>query len=229
MEDRWQIAYRDETAIYDALSRAEDAGDRVPSRLVELCDFAGREVVEVGPGTGRYTRVLAPLSRHWRALELSAAMLARGRARCEGTMQLRWVQGNAASAPLADGCADLVFASWVFSGLESDAVRDRVDREMMRLLRPGGTLWLVENAAGDEFIETVWGREAYGDGDITAHICARWGYQPADVVETAFEFPDAVTAQQVLGFLLGDHAADHLARYPRARIGHRVAILKKNR
>jgi ubiquinone/menaquinone biosynthesis C-methylase UbiE len=227
MEDRWEIAYRDKTAIYDALSRAEDATDRVPARLMALGDFAGCEVLEIGPGTGRYTRVLAPHCRRWWALELSAAMLARGRAHCDGIPQLRWIQGDAGCAPLADASADLVFVSWVFSGLPSDAVRDRVDREIARVLRPGGAAWFVENAAGDEFIETVWGRAAYGAGDLTGSICARWGYEPVDVVETAFEFPDATTARDVLGFLLGPHAADHLTRHPKARIGHRVALLRK--
>jgi ubiquinone/menaquinone biosynthesis C-methylase UbiE len=156
-------------------------------------------------------------------------MLARGRGRCEGIPQLGWAQGNAGYTPLANACVDLVFASWVFSGLESDAVRDRVDAEMIRVLRPGGTAWLVENAAGDEFIESVWGREVYGDVDVAPFICERWGYEQVDVVETAFEFPDALTAQQVLGFLLGEHAADHLTRHPRARIGHRVAILRKTK
>ena len=109
MDDAWQIAYQSETAIYDALSRAEDPRDRVPARLFELCDFAGRDVMEIGPGTGRYTRVLAPLSRRWWALELSAAMLRRGRSRCEGIPQVAWVQGSAESVPLGDGCADIVF------------------------------------------------------------------------------------------------------------------------
>ena len=227
MRDPWQIAYRDETALYDALSRAEDAANRVPARLVELCDFAGRDVLEIGPGTGRYTRVLAPLSRRWWALELSAAMLARGRARCDGIPQIGWLLGSAAHAPLPDACVDRVFASWVFSGLPSDALRDRVDRELMRVLRPGGAVWLVENAAGDEFIEEVWGRAAYGGGDLMDEYRTRWGYESVDVVETAFEFPDAATAQRVFGFLLGAHAADYLVHHPKTRIGHRVVLLRK--
>jgi hypothetical protein len=69
MEDRWQIAYRDETAIYDTLSRAEDAGDRVPLRLIELCDFAGREV-RWRLGRERVaTRGAGSAQRRWRALE----------------------------------------------------------------------------------------------------------------------------------------------------------------
>jgi ubiquinone/menaquinone biosynthesis C-methylase UbiE len=229
VEDPWQVAYRDEIEIYETLSRHEDAGNKVVQRLEDLYSFRGRDVLEIGCGPGRYTLFLARASRRYWALDVSAPLLMSAKAKCRGFEPVRWLLGSAGSIPLREASVDAVFASWVLTAMTTDEMRETTDREIRRVLRPGGDIWLFENAGGDEFVDDLWGLEMNATGDPVPYVLQPFGYQPVEVVETRFAFPDVETARRVFGFLLGEHALAYLARKPKTHIQHRVMILHKTK
>jgi MPBQ/MSBQ methyltransferase len=119
-------------------------------RLAELVGFTGGErVLDVGSGLGGPSRYLA-----WRygvrvsGVDLTtefvrvAAMLTR-RTGLEGLVDYR--QANALDLPFEDGSFDVV---WSQNAAMNIADRDRLYREMRRVLKPGGRLALQEVAAG---------------------------------------------------------------------------------
>ena len=154
-------------------------------------------------------------------------MLALAQAKCRDLPQVTWLQCSAEQIPLPAAAVDVVFASWVLTAMPTHEMRVAVDREIRRVLRPDGHVWLFENACGDEFVDDLWGRETYAAGDPLPFVIQELGYEPVETVETAFVFPDVETARRVFGFVLGEHALAYLERNPRSRIQHKVLILHR--
>lgn len=96
------------------------------------------EVLDVGAGTGKLTRVLAQRFRHVRALEPLDGM----RAILERVVPGADAQsGTAEKIPLPDASVDAIFAGQAFHWFAND----EAVAEIARVLRPGGTFALVWN------------------------------------------------------------------------------------
>jgi 2-polyprenyl-6-hydroxyphenyl methylase/3-demethylubiquinone-9 3-methyltransferase len=106
-----------------------------------LRPLAGRRVLDLGCGKGRFARALVRRGARVIGLDVSAAMLA-GAA---GT-GLDRVRGSARRLPFGSASFDRVMAVEVFEHLAPRAIDD-VCGEVRRILRPGGTFALVDKNA----------------------------------------------------------------------------------
>lgn len=108
----------------------------------ELATLRGT-IVDVGAGPVRYTAAfaaaLAEGQLRYIAVEPDAQALARSAAALPGGI---WLRGVGERLPLADGIADAVMLLRSYNHLRQVAV---ALREAHRVLRPGGTLLLVDN------------------------------------------------------------------------------------
>lgn len=95
-------------------------------------------VVDVGAGTGKFTRQLVDLAEHVIAVEPDAAMLAQLRAQ---SPNVEAHIGTAESIPLPDGCADVITVAQAWHWVDLDLAVP----EAARVLRPGGVLGLIWN------------------------------------------------------------------------------------
>lgn len=98
----------------------------------------GRTVVDLGAGTGKFTRLLVDSGAAVVAVEPVAPMLDRLRADLPGVQALA---GSATAIPLPDDAADVLACAQAFHWFATPAALD----EMARVLRPGGRLALVWN------------------------------------------------------------------------------------
>ena len=138
--DRWAASYdwdRNATRDLDALVVRRAA-----------LGVEGSDVVELGCGTGKNTIWLAERARSVVALDFSAGMLERARARLadagDGAVadRVRFVRHDLRDPwPEPDGSADVVVGNLV---LEHVADLAPVYAEAARVLRAGGRLWLCE-------------------------------------------------------------------------------------
>lgn len=121
--------------------------------------FAGKTVVDLGAGEGALTLLLARTCRKVIAVDLSPRMLHLLREAAErGGVQSRIqvVEGDLEALPLADGVGDVVFLS---QALHHAAEPVQALREAARILKPGGTLVLLDLCAHEQ----EWVREQYAD------------------------------------------------------------------
>ncbi len=133
-------------------------------RLAELLRLTGSEkVLDVGSGLGGPSRFLAwRYGVHVSGVDLTAEfvriadMLTR-RTGLEGRVDYR--QGDALALPFDDQSFDIV---WSQNAAMNIADRDRLYRDMRRVLKPGGRLALQEVAAGPggaPYFPVQWARE----------------------------------------------------------------------
>jgi len=102
-----------------------------------LGDVAGRRVLEVGAGAAQCARWLLAAGADPVALDLSAAMLLRGREIGLGAgLEVPLVQADAVRLPFADASFDLACSAYGGVPFVDDSAA--VMREVARVLRPGG-------------------------------------------------------------------------------------------
>ncbi|MGI8505342.1 MAG: class I SAM-dependent methyltransferase [Solirubrobacteraceae bacterium] len=97
----------------------------------------GDDVLELGPGFGATTRVLAQRVARLSVLELSESYCARLRAALGETVEV--TQGDASELPYPDGRFSSVVCFTMLHHLDPPELQDRAFAEAARVLRPGGT------------------------------------------------------------------------------------------
>jgi SAM-dependent methyltransferase len=108
-----------------------------------LMPLAGKRILEIGCGTGKWLRDLISWGADPELLfatELLPASAARARRLCPQSVTISC--GNAASLPYDSGSFDLVLQATVFTSVLDREMKRAIAAEMLRVLRPGGTiLW----------------------------------------------------------------------------------------
>jgi SAM-dependent methyltransferase len=108
---------------------------------------AGKSAIELGAGTGKFTRQLAATGASIVAVEPVTAMLERLAA---DFPDIDAVRGDAQNLPLASGIADAVICAQAFHWFATPAALG----EIHRVLRPGGVLGLIWNVR-DQSVDWV--------------------------------------------------------------------------
>ena len=125
--------YREDAERYDRLvSREDHAGNLLPA-LRRIAPLEGRTIVDLGAGTGRLTRLLAPPAGRIVGLDLSPAMLRVARDRLARARGAPWALAVAdhRALPIAGASADVVAAGWTvcYTVLwTGEAWREHLDR-----------------------------------------------------------------------------------------------------
>jgi SAM-dependent methyltransferase len=133
-----RIPYQDPEAEELFWSRGREDLDRFLASL-SIGIEPGDEVVEIGCGVGRLTRVIAERATSVKALDISSEMLAEARRHNPELQNVEWIQGDGVSlAGVADASADLVISHVVFQHIPDPEVTLGYVREIGRVLRPGG-------------------------------------------------------------------------------------------
>ncbi|MER7077776.1 Methyltransferase domain-containing protein [Saccharopolyspora kobensis] len=137
--------------LFEIENRAQDATGALWDALRERCDWADRDVVDIGCGDGFHLPLFAAEARTVIGIEPHQPLVERARRRMAGTPGVDVRQAPAQQLPLADASADLVHARTAYffgPGCEPGLA------EAERVLRPGGVIAIVDLDAG---------RSPYGD------------------------------------------------------------------
>ncbi|SUE13608.1 SAM dependent methyltransferase [Rhodococcus gordoniae] len=195
--------------VYEEENRAQDPRGAVYAALRQVADWTGRDVVDVGCGSGFHLPMFAADARTVTGIEPHPPLVAAARARVRDLPSVTVAEGSAADMPVPDASVDLVHARTAYffgPGCGAGIL------EAMRVLRPGGALAVV-------------------DLDATAHPYGDWmrddlpHYGPAAVerffdaqgfdlrrIDTQWEFPDRATLGRVLGIEFGPRVAARAIR-----------------
>jgi len=200
---------------YEIENRAADPEGRIEAAMRRIADWSGRDVLDLGAGTGFHVPRFAATARHVFAVEPHDATRLLAMQRCvrleiENASVL---VGSAEAIPLRDASVDVVHARFAYfwgPGAEPGIA------EMARVLRPGGTAFVIDNdlragtfatwlrlAAGSwdrdpDAIETFW----RGQGFSVTTVPSMWRFATRDdlarVVRNEF-------VPEIAEVLLADH------------------------
>jgi SAM-dependent methyltransferase len=117
---------------------AQPEGSKPYSGLIAFAELAGKDVLEIGCGSGVHARLLAEAGARLTAVDLTPTAVEMTRRRLElhgleGTI----LEADAEWLPFDDGAFDFV---WSWGVIHHSADTDRVIAEIARVLRPGGRL-----------------------------------------------------------------------------------------
>jgi ArsR family transcriptional regulator len=139
--------------------------------LVPLISRA-ENVADIGTGTGGMLPFLSEIAESIVAVDISKEMLrhARQRARSLGLDNVQFVKADLCDLPLDDASVDAAFATLVLHHVSDPGA---AVKEMARIVRPGGTLVVVDLCAHTH----EWLREEQGDAwlgfardDVMGHL-----------------------------------------------------------
>ena len=145
--ERWSRGY-DESIVQRLLF--------VPTHNILMSYMDGVEVhriLDIGSGTGVFAMRVADEFPHARVtgVDLSLHMLEKGRERLNGQgTRLNYVNGDSEHLPFADDSFDVITCNHSFHHYPHQS---RAIREMHRVLRPGGRLFIV-----DAYVDSWWGK-----------------------------------------------------------------------
>lgn len=119
----WSGGEQDLQAVLDSVDARLDAED---------------EVVEIGCGVGRLTRVIAARAHDVRALDVSPRMLDLARKYNPESTNVEWIEGDGTTlTDIADSSADACISHVVFQHIPDSDITLGYVREIGRILRPG--------------------------------------------------------------------------------------------
>jgi SAM-dependent methyltransferase len=152
------------TATYEVENRAADPDGVLWSAMESLADWSGRDVLDLGCGTGFHLPRFASTARSVIGVEPHSDLLALARRRTRSLENVSVVAGMAQAVPLPDASVDVVHARWAYffgPGSEPGLA------ELSRVVRRGGTALVVDN---DPTRSTfgAWFRRGYPDVDAVA-------------------------------------------------------------
>jgi ubiquinone/menaquinone biosynthesis C-methylase UbiE len=127
---------------YDRTTRKDMTEIRQLAARIAALVPPGGTVLEVAPGPGFLSIELAKRGLQVRALDISKTFveIARHNAAAEG-VKARFQLGNASALPLDDASVDFVVCRAAFKNFTEPV---KALAEMRRVLRPGGTAWLID-------------------------------------------------------------------------------------
>ena len=224
--EHWDKTYTSDVDVYEAFSAAFDPEGRVWGRVLATLPFAGKTVLEIGCGPGRYAHAIAPQTAAYFALEIAEAMLAQARQRNVGTANLTFLHADAQAIPLPNASIDLVFGTWAIGAIFPREAKEHAMGEIHRVLRPGGEIWAVETSWSSAFMDLRGPNEQANDHQTFLWYQAH-GFDLIEQIEAPFVFPSLAEARRVLGFLFEEKARRYLEQHPSPRIGHGAIIVRK--
>ncbi|ETT25723.1 hypothetical protein RAJCM14343_4172 [Rhodococcus aetherivorans] len=191
--------------VYEEENRAQDVHGVVYAALREACDWAGRDVLDVGCGTGFHLPMFAATARTVTGIEPHPPLVELARRRVRDQPGVRVEAGSAEQLPLPDGTVDVVHARTAYffgPGCGAGIA------EAMRVLRPGGALAIVDlDATAHPYGEWMRADLPHYDPAVVEAFFAAQGFDLRRV-DTEWRFPDRATLERVLGIEFGPRVAE---------------------
>ena len=212
--------YREDPSLFDRFVAAEDWAGAVTQQLRTLLPIQGSDVVELGCGTGHYTRSLAGGASSYIATEPERAMFQLAAHASKGEAKYRQAHGE--QLDIRSSSVDLVWASWVVANLPPK-VRKAVLTEAGRVLKPSSEgVWLVESHWHSEFMRL---RGVDPERCSARALVQHGGFSIVAELDSTIRFESEKEATLVVGGICGAEVAARLRG--RSDIGHRVVVLRR--
>ena len=197
---------------YELENRGTDPDQAIESAMRDILGgqgWSGRDLLDLGCGTGFHLRRWAEDARHVYGVEPHPDLAAVAARRTSRLPNVTVLPGTAQRIPLAAGTVDVMQARWAYffgPGCEPGL------RELDRVMRRGGTAFVVDNDASRSTFGS-WFRRGYPsiDPDEVERFWSAHGWQrrPVDIV---WRFARRADLEAVVRIELGPEPAAAVLR-----------------
>ena len=209
--------------VYEVENLGVDRAGRIEAAMDRIHPLAGADLVDIGCGSGFHLPRFADLgARTVVGVEPYQPLLELARARVAGLDGIQVLDGTAQALPLADGSVDVAHARWAYffgAGCEPGLA------ELARVLRPGGTAFVIDNDATRSTFGT-WFRRAYPTYDALAveRFWARQGWSRERLV-IEWEFDSRADFESVVRIEFPETVAEGiLAEHQGSGVDYAVSL-----
>lgn len=204
--------YKSEAETYDLLiSKQPSLYDVIES----IQPVEGLDILDLGAGSGRLTRVLAPTAKSILAIDASETMLQVTADKLQEAGLLNWATQVAdhRKLPVHDNSCDLIVSGWSICYLGSSNIPNwkenihQVMAEIRRVLRPGGSAIIFENFGTGSTVPNPpsFLRAYYDLLENEYGMSHTW-------IRTDYQFDSLEEAEQLSRFFFGDDLAQQVVR-----------------
>ncbi|HEX7065490.1 MAG TPA: class I SAM-dependent methyltransferase [Bacillales bacterium] len=152
--------YNEEAGKYELMISKEDHEGHILKTLHEIVDLQGKDVVDIGAGTGRLTRLVAPYVKSIKSYDLSRHMLdvISAKLSAQHYKHFETKVSDLRTIPVEENSVDVVMADWSICYLASSnhpewkENLETVIKEIHRVLRPNGKIVIFETL-GTGYVE----------------------------------------------------------------------------
>lgn len=205
--------------LYDILQRTTDPHGIIARAVYELCPWEDRVVLDVGCGRGDFSARMARTAGCVVAVDADARMTeAARRFLGAGASRTAVLQADVQDLPFAAGAFDSAYALWSYffgSGAGPGL------RECRRVLRPEGSLCVVQNNGRDE-LSQLW-----SDHELRCLQWPEWfdwhGFSRR-IIETEWRFPSLDEGTALVRYLWGESSVRRLLRARSLTFSFKVSL-----
>lgn len=195
--------------VYELENRAFDPDGLVEQAMLEVADWSGSDVLDIGCGSGFHLPRFAVRAGSVTGVEPYAPLVALARRRTArasppGTSAVTVLQGGAEALPLPPSSVDVAHARWAYffgPGCEPGL------RELDRVVRRGGTAFVVDND-GTRSTFGAWFSRGYPSVDPGAveRFWSTQGWSRTRIL-TEWRFADRASLESVVAIELDPRTA----------------------
>ena len=197
----------DHPETYELENRSVDRDGVIETTMRRLADWVGRDVLDLGCGTGFHLPRWAADARHVHGVEPHPGLAAVAARRNRRLANVTVLVGTAQEVPLPPASVDVMQARWAYffgPGCEPGL------RELDRVMRRGGTAFVVDNDAS----RSTWGRwfrRGYPsvDPDEVDRFWARHGWR-REALDVEWRFRTRTELEAVVRIELDPALADEV-------------------
>jgi len=209
-------AYYGLNDYYEILSQAEDYPNHILKQLMPL--VKGKVVLDAGCGTGKYLEMLQPYAKQLYGVDAANGQLKIARKKVNNNVELACF--DLEKTTFKDNTFDVIYSTWALSTIQDNKKKEKVLKELLRILKKKGKLILVENDIGGEF-ETIRGRypnivrtKGYNDWVI------KKGFKEFKKIKTYFLFDSDKISKKVFKAIYNEETAKKVNK----KIKHNVIM-----
>lgn len=226
---------------YELENRIADPDELIEAFMNRLAPMDGRVVADIGAGGGFHAVRYAARAFHVHAIEPAPRMLTQLHRRIAGEPDAALVgrvsvlAAGAESIPLADASVDVIHSRFAyFFGPESEHVRscDPGIAEALRILRPGGRLFIIDNDLREGDFATFLREFGYAsEPGLADRLDAFWAARgfSATTVLSEWRAPSRKALARVVAMEFGDRADAVMTRVDGAHIRYAYRIYHRER
>jgi ubiquinone/menaquinone biosynthesis C-methylase UbiE len=213
--------------VYEVENGGVDPDGRIETAMTRVHDWRGEHLLDVGCGAGFHLPRFAATAAAVTGVEPHGPLVRAARRRVTAldpvvAQRITVLSGSAEQLPLADSSVDVVHARWAYffgPGCEPGL------RELARVVRGGGTAFVVDNDATRSTFGR-WFRRALPTYDPVAveRFWSRHGWR-REPVEMRWQFADRATFERVVAIEFAPDQADAiLAEHAGAQVDYAVVV-----